>query len=95
MLGRKRIEQDEELRLFIKVYDFHIIYHRLRYFNTLLKKLITFSLKNEIRCMGRKKHSSGDGNLYIGTLFSPVGRGKESTVEAGIKEGHCLPHTGR
>lgn len=68
MLGRKRIEQDEELRLFIKVYDFHIIYHRLRYFNTLLKKLITFSLKNEIRCMGRKNHSSGDGNLYVGAI---------------------------
>ena len=33
--------------------------------------------------------------VEIGTLFSPVGRGKESTVEAGIKEGHCLPHTGR
>lgn len=27
--------------------------------------------------------------------ISPVGRGKESTVEAGIKEDHCLPHTGR
>lgn len=68
MLGRKRIEQDEELRLFIKAYDFHTIRQRLRYFNTLLKKLITFSLKNEIRCMGRKNHSSGDGNLYVGEI---------------------------
>lgn len=73
MLGRKRIEQGEELRLFIKAYNFHTIHQRLRYFNTLLKELVIFSLKNEIECMGNNLHypsysSIGDGNIYTAAI---------------------------
>ena len=69
MLGRRRVEPNDRVRLFIKVFDYQKINNRYTQCTRELRFLLKFSLKNETKLI-RSGKSTGyrDGNTYGSAL---------------------------